>query len=214
MLKLLQQRRIQQLYGVNARSISEPSLPTPASMQIPNKWGTTGDLQDTTTSRHHSHPPQPPQPRKKSVMFSARVHVVLIPNISEYVAAGLASYLWWTEDEYKVFKQDALHELKSFMSCREISSTKEALRVIYQVGDDPADPADSDSEMGASRKHIDSSSCNALYSSDALEPEKVNFPRVRRILQRFLQYHKQLLEKSLSTSHLDQVHPMALMCSS
>ncbi|RYH16179.1 hypothetical protein EON65_30530 [archaeon] len=149
------------------------------------------------------------------MMFSARVHVVLIPNISEYVAAGLATYLWWTEEEYKVFKQDALQELKSFMHCREISSTKEALRVIYLVNDpsDFADPADRDSEVGTSKKHLEPTCRNPLCS-DALEPEKVNFPRVRRILHRFLQYHKQLLEKSLNSSHLDQVHPMALMCSS
>jgi hypothetical protein len=66
-------------------------------------------------------------------MFSAHVHVVLIPNINEYCAAGLATHLWWNEDDYKAFKHDALEELRSFMDCKEIASTKEALKEIYQA---------------------------------------------------------------------------------
>lgn len=65
-------------------------------------------------------------------MFSARVHVILIPSITEYEAAGLASSLWWGDDDYKDFKQSALQEVKDYMVEKSISDSKEAIRILYQ----------------------------------------------------------------------------------
>jgi hypothetical protein len=65
-------------------------------------------------------------------MFSARVHIILIPSISEYEAAGLASFLWWDDDDYKDFKQSALNEVKDFMIAKSITDSKEAIRILYQ----------------------------------------------------------------------------------
>lgn len=68
----------------------------------------------------------------KSVMFSARVHVILIPSITEYESAGLAQYLWWEDDDYKDFKQSALKEVKDYMIEKSISDSKEAIKNLYQ----------------------------------------------------------------------------------
>jgi hypothetical protein len=65
-------------------------------------------------------------------MFSARVHIILIPSINEYEAAGLASFLWWNDDDYKDFKQSALNEVKDFMIVKSINDSKEAIRILYQ----------------------------------------------------------------------------------
>ncbi len=92
-------------------------------------WSTMNDLQQTSRQDIFGI-------KRKSVMFSARVHVVLIPSITEYETAGLASLMWWTDDDYRMFKQYALEEVKDFMLRFKILDSKEAIRRLYQYPDD------------------------------------------------------------------------------
>lgn len=91
-------------------------------------WATTSDLQGAKRDIHGK--------KLKSVMFSGRVHVVLIPSISEYVSAGLADVIWWADEEYKNFKQGALMEVKEFMENSHITDSKEAVKKLYLVSDE------------------------------------------------------------------------------
>ena len=86
---------------------------------------------NNTTNTHDNHYTS----RKKSVIFSARVHVILIPCIAEYESANLAHLMWWNDDDYKIFKQDALMEVKEFMYKCKINDSKDAIRRLYQQGD-------------------------------------------------------------------------------
>lgn len=87
-------------------------------------YATTGNLQEHKHDLFGN--------KLKSVMFSARVHVILIPSITEYESAGLAQYLWWEDDDYKDFKQSALKEVKDYMIEKSISDSKEAIKLLYQ----------------------------------------------------------------------------------
>jgi hypothetical protein len=45
--------------------------------------------------------------------------------------------MWWTDEDYKLFKQYALEEVKEFMLRFKIMDSKEAIRRLYQHQDDP-----------------------------------------------------------------------------
>lgn len=173
-------------------------------------------------------------------MFSGMVHVVLIPNISEYCAAGLAPHLWWTEEEYKDFKQDALEELRTFMDHKEMSSTKDALKIIYTQ---PSSPDQTDGDITETRKlkrspspssslasiHVENKVTqasseegdisNGTHNDNAsLSREHIDVSSARSALQRFLASgltYRRVLEKPFTPSSRvagDQIHPLALIC--
>lgn len=49
--------------------------------------------------------------RQHSVTFECMVHVVLIPSVFEYKQAKLTSLLWYSENDFKLFKSDAMLDL-------------------------------------------------------------------------------------------------------
>src|SRR5437016_1402766 len=108
-------------------SRSQPMINNTGSVALGKAWATTGNLQDHKHDFYGN--------KLKSVMFSARVHVILIPSINEYEAAGLAPALWWCDDDYKVFKQNALQEVKDYMIESSITDSKEAIKILYQKMD-------------------------------------------------------------------------------
>lgn len=112
--------------GAGPRSFSDQSFREgpPLLHQGSKPWGTTGNLQDHKHDLFGN--------KLKSVMFSARVNIILIPSIAEYEAAGLANQLWWVDEDYKGFKQSALREVKDYMSLKSIQDSKDAIRQLYQ----------------------------------------------------------------------------------
>ncbi len=85
-------------------------------------WSTTGDLnvrQDLNGKRI------------KSVKFTGRVYVILIPSIAEYERCGVADLLWWRDEDHQAFKAEALEELKHFMEVNRITDCKTAIHKLY-----------------------------------------------------------------------------------
>lgn len=113
-------------YGGGTRSFSDQSFSEgpPLVHNGLKPWATTGNLQEHKHDLFGN--------KLKSVMFSARVHVILIPSIGEYEAAGLAEQLWWCDDDYKDFKQNALQEVKEYMSFKSLNDSKLAIKILYQ----------------------------------------------------------------------------------
>lgn len=108
-----------------AWSLNDANLSDPLPSNSGHRWSTTGDLQSTDMN----------QKRIKSVAFSIRVNVVLIPTILEYENAGLTDQLWWNEDDYRVFKVEALEELRHFMYVNRIRDQKLATHKLYAVNE-------------------------------------------------------------------------------
>ena len=73
-----------------------------------------------------------PAPEVRRVAFQPLVRVVLIPSRKEYAAADLLVTLWWEEPDYTSFKSAAVLELKKLMVARNIRSSKEAIKILYQ----------------------------------------------------------------------------------
>jgi hypothetical protein len=53
---------------------------------------------------------------KKCVSFYHTAGVVLIPTVKEYHDAGLASLLWWNDDEFHGFKVSTASEVREYVS--------------------------------------------------------------------------------------------------
>jgi hypothetical protein len=137
-------------------------------------WATTGNLLDTKHDIYGN--------KMKSVMFSARVHVILIPSISEYEAAGLAPLLWWADDDYKEFKLSALQEVKDYMTSHSLTDSKEAIKNLYQSIDsseDEYDNTDDQSVVSDTTYSTAYSPSGSRYSNNdsALQsPESISSP--------------------------------------
>jgi len=52
---------------------------------------------------------------KKKVHFYKEVSVILIPQRSEFLRAGLADELWWNSSDYHSFKTIAIKEIFEYM---------------------------------------------------------------------------------------------------
>ncbi len=72
----------------------------------------------------------------KSVHFNPSVHVVLIPTVMEYVLAGLADLLWWSEADYAHFKHEAVQEMVKYMLGHTALNAKEVIRLLYQPNEE------------------------------------------------------------------------------
>ena len=70
---------------------------------------------------------------KKSVSFNRRVvRVILIPTKEEMIEATAKEPLWWAPEEYTVFKNEAVAELKYVMSSHVNMDSKMSLKFLYQ----------------------------------------------------------------------------------
>jgi phage pi2 protein 07 len=56
----------------------------------------------------------------------------LIPTAVEYEEANICDLVWWNDTDYRLFKQDAVQELKTFLIHRPNLDAKEAIKVLYQ----------------------------------------------------------------------------------
>jgi hypothetical protein len=111
----------------SGRSFSEQAIATEGPPMVNNMnrlWATTGNLQDHKQDIFGN--------KLKPVMFSARVHVILVPSITDYESAGLTNDLWWKDDDYTQFKQSALKEVRNFMIEKSITNSKDAIKILYQ----------------------------------------------------------------------------------
>jgi hypothetical protein len=111
----------------SGRSFSEQAIATEGPPMVNNMnrlWATTGNLQEHKQDIFGN--------KLKPVMFSARVHVILVPSITDYESAGLTNDLWWKDDDYTQFKQSALKEVRNFMIEKAITNSKDAIKILYQ----------------------------------------------------------------------------------
>lgn len=74
----------------------------------------------------------------KQVNFNECVKVILIPSRAEYVKRGLAKYLWWTQQDYFSFQQEARSEIQLYAIVQRISFL-EARRKLYQPSTEGTD---------------------------------------------------------------------------
>ena len=71
--------------------------------------------------------------RKKSVSFeTAVVRVILIPTRQEMTKCLMDDPIWWSTDDYILFKTEALEELRELMSRHAHLDPKMASRLLYQ----------------------------------------------------------------------------------
>lgn len=69
--------------------------------------------------------------KKRRVKWNLGVRVVLIPTRTEYREANLNDFIWWTSQDYPLFKKSAVEELKramEFLNC----DGKTAIITLYQ----------------------------------------------------------------------------------
>ena len=110
-----------------ARSISEPTLGGLLSIaQLGRLWATSGNLLLSEEVK------SVPAHEVRRVAFQPLVRVVLIPSRKEYAAANLLATLWWEDSDYTSFKTAAVVELKKVMLAKNIRSSKEAIKILYQ----------------------------------------------------------------------------------
>lgn len=102
---------------------------TSGSSSVGKSWATTGDLSaDCGRSSAENI-------RKKRIKFSPSVRVVLIPTIMEYLEANIGDHIWWSEHDFRVFKQDAVQELKEHLMKCPNDSAKQAIKNLYGSSD-------------------------------------------------------------------------------
>ena len=74
-----------------------------------------------------------PLRRKKSVSFETSVvRVILIPTRQELMKILMDDPIWWSSDDYILFKTNALEELRELMSRHAHLDPKMATRLLYQ----------------------------------------------------------------------------------
>jgi len=63
--------------------------------------------------------------KRKNVKFNTAVHVVLIPTRKDYRHAGLGEVMWFSDDDYRLFKESATVEVKRYMAIHSNINCKE-----------------------------------------------------------------------------------------
>ncbi len=63
--------------------------------------------------------------KRKNVKFNTAVHVVLIPTRKDYRNAGLGEVMWFSDDDYRHFKESATVEVKRYMAIHSNINCKE-----------------------------------------------------------------------------------------
>lgn len=58
--------------------------------------------------------------------------MILIPTVDEYRSAGLGDLMWWSEVDYKSFKESAVEELRRYLQENSKTDAKSALKILYQ----------------------------------------------------------------------------------
>jgi len=74
----------------------------------------------------------------KQVNFNECVKVILIPSRAEYMKRGLSKHLWWNQQDYFSFQQEARSEIQLYAIVHRITFL-EARRKLYQPSTDGSD---------------------------------------------------------------------------
>jgi len=96
----------------------------------PKKLRSALNLYAMLTEAEKASNPRPKDTR--SMRFSSTVHICLIPSREELRQQVLE--LFWKPEDYVTFKQDAVHELRVFLTANGITA-KEAIFQLYQPHD-------------------------------------------------------------------------------
>ena len=192
--------------------------------QLGRLWATTGNL---TSGENFV---QKKIVEKRRIRFQPAVRVVLIPSRTEYTEADLNVELWWDDSDYSAFKTSAVCELKSLMRLRNLTNSKDAIRILYQpalVGEtDPYDEVLMEQRPPHQRCATPSSPASTneevanfcIDACDDSEPEiKVVLLAARTDLDltnpvNFDKIHTGRTEGSVSFIENKKVHPLAYMC--
>eukprot|EP01038_Epipyxis_sp_PR26KG_P005440 gene5440-7533_t len=114
----------------SSRPLSELSLDYRAPFT--KTWATTGSIieNNKTTIRL---PRSSSKFNKNRIKFSSILRVVLIPTLEEYKATGLDSYLWWNNDDFILFKTEAMSDLARCLAKFDQLDIKDAKWKLYQT---------------------------------------------------------------------------------
>ena len=96
----------------------------------PKKLRSALNLYSLLSEAEKANNPRPKDTR--SMRFSSTVHICLIPSREELRQQILE--LFWKSEDYVTFKQDAVHELRVFLTANGITA-KEAIFQLYQPHD-------------------------------------------------------------------------------
>lgn len=89
------------------------------------------DMQNTETEGENFKPFSKKMPR--NVSFHPTAFVVLIPTADEYHQAGLGNSLWWEDEDFRMFKQSAMEEIREFVRLFPNSTCGEILKKYYET---------------------------------------------------------------------------------
>lgn len=67
--------------------------------------------------------------------FNTAVHVVLIPTRDDYRNAGLGEVMWFSDDDYRNFKESATIEVKKYMAIHSNVKCKEVIPSLNYIHD-------------------------------------------------------------------------------
>ena len=170
-------------------------------------WATSGNLLSSADLKAAPAPVE-----KRRVSFQPQVRVVLIPCRNEYAEADLLVTLWWEDSDYTSFKTDAVLELKRLMVSRNIRSSKEAIKIMYQpVYTNPADTI-AFNGLEAVTPYVDQMT-DKMDKNNVRVTAGVDEPKMRLIEARtdldLTDLKRHGAEIETKTIH---VHPLAYMC--
>ena len=69
---------------------------------------------------------------KKSVTFSNIRFLHIIPNRLDLANATLLQYLWWSNNDYLRFRNDAFNEIRELQKRFPKINLKQSLKLLYQ----------------------------------------------------------------------------------
>ena len=69
---------------------------------------------------------------KLKVTFNYLIDVIFIPCITDYKNANLIDKIWWSNEDYRLFKNSAREEFIEFMKKNNRSYYGTSLRMLYQ----------------------------------------------------------------------------------
>ena len=70
---------------------------------------------------------------KKRVSFNNKIHIIIIPNIDDYKYNKIIDLLWWSDDDYNIFKNEAIKELNIILQNNKIMDINQAKNLLYQT---------------------------------------------------------------------------------
>jgi hypothetical protein len=111
-------------------SSSLVASPLPPSAAPPRKLRSALSLYALMTDAEKASNPKPKDNR--TMRFSSTVHICLIPSRDELRTH--MNELFWKPEDYVVFKHDAVHELRLYLTANGITA-KEAIFQLYQPHD-------------------------------------------------------------------------------